>query len=308
MADLTALTRSGVRTIEQSEALDAIAQKLEPFVQRLTASNAVKRTLSGSQLGHRLHPLLTDIPIGSWTSASLLDVIAWRSGEASARRLTAIGVISAIPTAVTGLSDWSDLHGEAKRVGVVHLISNSIAIGFEFGSWRARARGRHLRGALLGLGGIAVATVGGYLGGHLVFAQRAGVDVEVPLVDGDDWHDVGAYDDLVPDQPIGVDIGDARVVVVRHQTEVFALAATCTHAGGPLDEGTIVEGAIKCPWHGSEFCLRDGAVERGPATTPEPTYVTRIRAGRVEIATQDAKFGSAPRTMSARPLGSSQSS
>ena len=277
-------------------------------MKQLTASNVVKRTLSGAPLGHRLHPLLTDIPIGSWTSASVLDVVAWRSGEKSAQRLTALGIVAAVPTAAAGLSDWVDTYGAAKRVGVVHMVSNTVALGFEIASWSARRKGHHVRGALLGLGGIAVATVGGYLGGHLVYVQGAGVDAEVPLVADDVWHEVMQFDELVHNEPVGLSIGDARVVLVRRYDEVFALAATCTHAGGPLDEGEVHGDAIRCPWHGSEFCLRDGAVERGPAASPEPTYATRIRAGKVEVSTQEAKSGTAARATAARPLGSSQSS
>jgi nitrite reductase/ring-hydroxylating ferredoxin subunit/uncharacterized membrane protein len=287
MDNATSLLRRVVHRIEGIGALDGVARRIEPYVDRLTASPGVKRVLSGAPLGHRLHPMLTDIPIGSWTSATVLDLVAWRSGETAARRLTALGVLSALPTASSGLSDWRDTHGKTKRVGVVHAASNTIAIAFEFASWRARRRGHHLRGAALGLCGVGAVAVGGYLGGHLVFAQRTGVDAEVSIVEDDGWHRACRLDELNEDTPLGATVAGARVVIVRRRQRVYALAATCTHAGGPLDEGRVIGDAIQCPWHGSEFCLEDGAVERGPAATPEPVYETRVRADAVEIRLAD---------------------
>jgi nitrite reductase/ring-hydroxylating ferredoxin subunit/uncharacterized membrane protein len=287
MSNATGFLRRAVHRIEGIDALDDVARRIEPYVDRLTASPSVKRTLSGAPLGHRLHPMLTDIPIGSWTSATVLDLVAWRSGDTAARRLTAIGVLAALPTAMTGLSDWKDTYGKTKRVGVVHAASNTVALGFEFASWRARGRGHHVRGAVLGLCGVAVATVGGYLGGHLVFAQRSGVDADISVVGDDGWHRACRLDELDEDTPLGVTVAGARVVVVQRRGRVYALAATCSHAGGPLDEGRVVGDAIQCPWHGSEFCLADGEIERGPAATPQPVYETRVRSGAIEIRLAD---------------------
>jgi nitrite reductase/ring-hydroxylating ferredoxin subunit/uncharacterized membrane protein len=275
--------RRFVDTIGHAEALDAPIAAVQGVTGRLFGSDRVKRVLSGAPLGHRLHPMLTDIPIGCWTSASVLDAIAWRSGRASARRLTALGIVSALPTVASGLSDWNDIDTEERRIGFVHAGGNSIGILLELASWSARRRGHHVRGAVLGITAIGVMTVAGYLGGHLVFARRVGADVDTPLVSDAGWHAVCRAEDLVESTPLGVDVNGVTAVLVRRGAEVYALAATCIHAGGPLDRGSVQDGDIICPWHGSRFCLRDGSVVRGPAASPQPTYETRLRSGVVEI-------------------------
>src|SRR5678815_5050976 len=100
--------RRFIAAVEQAETLDAPIAAVRGVTGRLIQSDRVKGVLSGAPLGHRLHPMLTDIPIGCWTSASVLDVLAWRSGRASARRLTALGIVSALPMVASGLSEWSD--------------------------------------------------------------------------------------------------------------------------------------------------------------------------------------------------------
>ena len=275
--------RRFVDTIGHAEALDAPIAAVQGVTGRLFGSDRVKRVLSGAPLGHRLHPMLTDIPIGCWTSASVLDAIAWRSGRASARRLTALGIVAALPTVASGLSDWSDTDTEERRIGFVHAGGNSIGILLEIASWSARRRGHHVRGAVLGATAIGVMTFAGYLGGHLVFARRVGADVDTPLVPDPGWHSVCRADDLVESTPLGIDVNGVTVVLVRPGAEVYALAAACIHAGGPLERGSVQDGAITCPWHGSRFCLRDGSVVRGPAASSQPTYETRLRSGVVEI-------------------------
>jgi nitrite reductase/ring-hydroxylating ferredoxin subunit/uncharacterized membrane protein len=272
-----------VERLENLAALDVASRAIEPVAQRLTKRDAVKSALSGTPLGHRLHPLLTDLPIGCWTAASLVDAFAWRSGRHAARRLVACGIVASLPTAATGISDWNDTYGRTRRLGVVHMSANAVALAFEIASWRARGRGHHVRGALLGVAGLGAMTAGGYLGGHLVFVERTGVNAEVPTMTDDAWHTVCRTDELVDGEPIGVTVEGVRIAVVRSHGFIYALAGVCSHAGGPLDRGTVRGSVLVCPWHGSAFCLADGAVERGPATTPEPVYETRVRGDLVEV-------------------------
>ena len=275
--------RSVVSRIEHLDALDHVARVVEPLAQRLTQSDAVKRALSGAPLGHRLHPLLTDLPIGWWTAATLTDVFAWRSGERAARRLVGFGVLASLPTAATGLSDWNDTYGPERRVGVTHMAANTAGLLMQVASWRARRRGHHVRGALLGAIGLGAVAAGGYLGGHLVFVQRVGVDREVPVLDEETWHTVCRLDELVDGEPIGATVEGVRIALVQSASAVYALAAVCSHAGGPLDKGRVRDSTLVCPWHGSAFCLSDGTVMRGPATSPQPVYETRIRGDLVEV-------------------------
>jgi nitrite reductase/ring-hydroxylating ferredoxin subunit len=230
-----------------------------------------------------LHPLLTDIPIGAWVSASVVDLVGGRAAHTASRRLVGVGIVAAVPTVASGLSDWVDMYGPGRRVGVVHGTANSVALTLQIASWSARHRGHHVRGAALGMLSLGALTVGGYLGGALVYTQRTGVDAEVPLVKSVGWKVAARESELTDGQPFGVEVDGARVVLVRDLGRVYALAATCSHAGGPLDEGTVRGGTIECPWHHSRFCLDDGAVERGPAAAPQFTYGTRVRDGVIEI-------------------------
>lgn len=280
-----------VRTIEEADILDAPARALAPVVDRLTSDDAVKRALSGTWLGHRLHPLLTDVVIGTWISATIVDLVAFHSGERAARRLVATGIAAAVPTIATGLSDWDDTSGRDRRVGIAHLAANSVGVSLQMASWVARVRRHHIRGTLLSAAALAAVGAGGYLGGHLVFARRVGVDHEVPVAVPDaGWQAACRIDELVDGEPITATISGNRVAVVRDRGQIYALAAVCSHAGGPLDRGTVRENTLVCPWHGSAFCLADGAVDRGPATAAQPAYETRTRGELVEVrAPADAR-------------------
>jgi nitrite reductase/ring-hydroxylating ferredoxin subunit len=100
----------------------------------------------------------------------------------------------------------------------------------------------------------------------------------------DDWTEVAAESDLVDSTPMRASAGGVPVVLVKRGDLVHALSAVCTHAGGPLDEGTVDEhGCLKCPWHGSEFRLTDGTVARGPATIPQPCWDVKVDGDRVSV-------------------------
>jgi nitrite reductase/ring-hydroxylating ferredoxin subunit/uncharacterized membrane protein len=256
--------------IERVEALDAVAKPVSSAVGRALPAGALKDALSGTFLGHPLHPLLTDLPIGFWTSAWTLDIVGGRGSRDAARRLVGLGVLSALPTAATGVSDWADTVGGPRRVGVVHAAANSVALAAYAASWVARRRGRYGRGVALGMVGAAAATVGGYLGGHLSFSRGIGVDNTA--FD----EDRGVAADWAPLSTVARD-----VFVVGDD----AIAERCNHRGGPLHDGTIdADGCVTCPWHGSRFRLSDGSLVRGPATRPQPRYeVRRTVSGEVEV-------------------------
>ena len=269
--------------LEQAKALDPAVDAVAGVAGRVLPSGPVKDLLHGTWLGHPLHPLLVAVPIGLWTGATALDLAGERS---AARRLVGLGVLTAAPTAATGLADWSEL-GEAKRpkrVGLVHAVANWSTIALYGASWLARRRGDDRRGAALSLVGLAGLSVGGYLGGHLAYSQAVGVNRNADARPAPrDWADVAALADLEPGRPSRVEAARQPVVLVRRGSTVDALGATCSHWGGPLDEGTVEGDCVVCPWHGSAFRLEDGAVERGPATAPQPLYDTRVVDGRVQV-------------------------
>jgi nitrite reductase/ring-hydroxylating ferredoxin subunit/uncharacterized membrane protein len=275
--------RITLRRIEEAKVLDAPGKALRAVAQPLTRSDEVKNLLSGTWMGHRLHPVLTDVPIGAWVSASVLDLVGGRHAGKAARRLVGVGILSALPTAASGLSDWNDTYGGEQRTATVHAGANGIALALQLVSWRQRRRGHGFRGRAISLMALGAVVVGGYIGGHLVYNQQVGVDVPPEELPPDRWHDTVALDELVDERPHGLTVDGVPLVLVRSGATVYALGGVCTHRGGPLAEGTVDVHVIRCPWHGSEFRLDDGAVVRAPATTPEPAYEARVRDGLVQI-------------------------
>ena len=160
--------------LEEATALDGPVQTLEPHIRAWFGSGTRGSVLRGDWLGHALHPVLTDVVIGTWTSASVLDLFGGKDSSAAAQRLVGTGLVAVGPTAWSGWAEWSLAGPREKRVGLVHAVSNGLAIGIYTASWVARVRGRHGAGARLALAGATVAGVGGYLGGHLAGARHVG--------------------------------------------------------------------------------------------------------------------------------------
>lgn len=177
-----------VQRIEAAEALEIPARVLTQLADRVLMSERVRSTLRGEPLGHALHPLLTDFPLGAWMSTSLLDLFAGRRARPAATGLLAFGVVAAVPTALAGLAEWREAAGRARRVGVVHAAVNGTALTLYATSLVARLRGRHRRAVGLGIAGGVVAFVGGYLGGHLSLVLKVGtadpVLAEGPVPEG----------------------------------------------------------------------------------------------------------------------------
>ncbi|MBW3555945.1 MAG: DUF2231 domain-containing protein [Actinobacteria bacterium] len=183
---------SAVQRIEDSAVLDAPARALGAVADQVLASDRARSVLRGEPLGHALHPLLTDFPLGAWMSTSLLDLFGGKRSRPAATGLLAFGIAAAVPTALAGLAEWRDTIGRARRVGVVHAAVNSTALVLYSSSLVARLRGRH-RGAMgLGLAGGTVAFVGGYLGGHMSLVLKVGTADPV-LVDGPELPDEGPF-------------------------------------------------------------------------------------------------------------------
>jgi nitrite reductase/ring-hydroxylating ferredoxin subunit/uncharacterized membrane protein len=278
------LARPLARLFERASGLDPAAKAAAKLVRGAIPPGPVKDALSGTWLGHAVHPLLTDTVIGTWTSALILDVAGGRDA-AAADRLVAAGVLAALPTATTGITDWAD--GEpgndgVRRVGAVHALGNVTALGLQVASLAARRRGARRRGVVLSLGANALLGLTGYLGGHLTLGQGVGVDQTVFDPGPQEWTDAMAATDL-GDEPASVVVGDTPVLVTRAGGQVFAVHDRCSHRGCSLRIGTIDGETIECACHGSRFSLRDGHVERGPATAPQPAFDVREVAGRIEL-------------------------
>jgi uncharacterized membrane protein len=158
--------------LESLTALDPVVRAIRPLADALVADPDRRDLLRGAWLGHAVHPVLTDVPIGLWVSAVTLDLVGGRAARPAARRLIGLGVLSFVPTALTGWAEFSGIGAREQRVGVVHAVTNAAAaVGFA-ASWRARGRGQLLRGKALALAASATLGAGGYLGGHLVSARK----------------------------------------------------------------------------------------------------------------------------------------
>ncbi len=274
--------------IEHIDRLDVIAKPLGELVKRLIPNGRRKDVLSGTWLGHPLHPLLTDIPIGSFTSATILDLIGGRRLQPAANLLAGIGVVSVAPTAAAGFADWSDTYGPGRRIGVVHAAANVVGVGFYTASIMSRRHGKRFKATVLGLMGMGVMSVGGYLGGHLTFVRGVGVNRTFMEDPSREWRTVTTDDQLREGTPMVVDIDDVVVLLYRTNGIPHAISNICSHAGGPLDQGTFDSSSadgvcVTCPWHQSVFRVEDGSVVHGPATVPQPTYKVRSVGGKIEV-------------------------
>jgi nitrite reductase/ring-hydroxylating ferredoxin subunit/uncharacterized membrane protein len=266
--------------------LDAPARAVGKTVLDTVSAGPVKDALSGTWLGHALHPVLTDLPIGTWTSAVLLDWLGGERSREAADRLIALGLAFALPTAVTGATEWADAEpasDEVRRVGAVHAAANASAAMLFGASLSARRSGARGTGRLLALAGAGVMTASGLLGGHLSFAKGVGVDQTAFEEPPDEWTAALRDSDLPEGQSRYAEVGGVGVLVARHGGQVYALSNRCVHRGGALDEGELHDGCVTCPLHGSTFRLSDGQVERGPAAYPQPVWHVRVRNGVIEL-------------------------
>jgi nitrite reductase/ring-hydroxylating ferredoxin subunit/uncharacterized membrane protein len=282
-----ASTDALARLVDQP-ALDQIAEPLSRAVRGAyeaagPAGQQAKNAVHGVWLGHPLHPVFTDIPLGAWTTALALDVAA--DGAPGMRRAATfamgVGLAGAAGAAVTGLTDWSETDGEARRGGLVHGLLNIAATTLFAAAFVRRRTTRRHNARACAWTGYAIALGAAYLGGDLVFGKRIGVthaDVEPPK----EFTAVADSDSLADNAMSCVRAG-GDVLLARQHGKVCALAHSCAHLGGPLSEGTLKNGSVVCPWHGSEFALDDGRVLNGPATQNQPRLAVRERDGRIEV-------------------------
>ncbi len=278
--------------------LDRFSDGLQSVINTLLGARGkgrhpIKSLLAGSWLGHPLHPLITDIAIGGVTLAAICDAIwlifpqaaVWAPRAAEVTLI--VGVLGMLGSFFTGWSDWSDTYGKERTTGVIHGLLNSftlvlviIAIVFSL----LDPTGKSMAAAVLTFISFALLSYTSYLGGDLVFKDGTNVNHTAWEHGSDTFERVGSLSDFPDGQLKRVEVDGVPVVVVNLGGKVYALAATCTHAGGPLDEGTLESGVcVRCPWHGSRFRLRDGKVVDGPATVAEPVYDVQISDGVVSL-------------------------
>jgi nitrite reductase/ring-hydroxylating ferredoxin subunit/uncharacterized membrane protein len=261
------------------EPLDPVSEPIQEAVQAVP--KPVRDLLDGVWFGNPLHPALTDVPIGAWTAAFALDLV----GSEAADGALAVGILGAVPAALTGLNDWSHLKDDARRIGTVHALVNTAGLTLNVLSLAARRGGMRRLGRMLSALAYGGVLFSAHLGGHLSFGLGVRVNRTAFESPRDRYAPVCDEAELNGGKLVGVELEGESVVVSRSEEsgEVCAIAATCSHLGGPLDEGEREGDTVICPWHGSRFDLCSGEVRGGPAVYPQPRYETRVRAGKVEI-------------------------
>lgn len=275
-----------VRAIESAEVLDPVAQTAGKTVRGVLSGGPLKDALSGTWLGHAVHPMLTDVVIGSFTAASMLDLLAPGDDGVAAERLIALGLAAYAPTAAAGANDWADsepVDDTVRRTGLVHAACNALGATLYAASWRARRRGARGRGATLGFAGLTVMAAGGYLGGHLSLNKGVGPDQTVFDPGPTDWTPAADASQLPDGRPTRVVVGDTPVLLLRDGELIFAIHDRCSHRGCSLSEGEVEGEEIVCGCHGSRFDRRNGAVRGGPASSPQPAFQVRVEDGVVQV-------------------------
>jgi nitrite reductase/ring-hydroxylating ferredoxin subunit/uncharacterized membrane protein len=289
-------TEALIKAVDQQETLDRLSGQIQPLVRDAFKSagpvgREVKNILHGTWLGHPLHPALTDVPIGAWTAALALDAMESISGRrelgAGADAAIAVGLVGAAGAAVTGLTDWSETDGRARKVGLLHGLLNVGATVLYTTSLVLRRKQKRNAGIGFAMLGYAVSNASAYLGGHLVFGEQIGVDHAAAQEMPKEFVPVFSDAELREGEMKRADAGGVPVLLVRREGAVCALAHTCSHLGGPLSEGKLEGDVVQCPWHGSRFNVRDGSVVDGPATFPQPRFEARVREGQIEVRSID---------------------
>ncbi|HZP47855.1 MAG TPA: Rieske 2Fe-2S domain-containing protein [Vicinamibacterales bacterium] len=280
-------------TVTDQPALDRIAEPLSRAVRDVyesagPAGAQMKNAMHGVWLGHPLHPVFTDIPIGAWTTALAIDACA--NGDRGMRRAATmafgVGLAGAVASAATGLTDWSETSGRARREGLLHGLLNVAATALTAIAYVQRLNSARDRGRACAWAGYAIALGSAYLGGDLVYGHRIGV-THAAVDQPEQFTDVAAVADVPDGSMRRARRDDTDVLLVRQRGRLCALAHPCSHLGGPLSEGELKNGSVVCPWHGSEFGLDDGHVINGPATQPQPVFRVQERDKRILVKEPD---------------------
>jgi nitrite reductase/ring-hydroxylating ferredoxin subunit/uncharacterized membrane protein len=283
-------TNALVRVVDQP-ALDIVAEPLSNAIRQVYSragetGRVAKNALHGVWLGHPLHPVFTDVPIGAWTTGLVLDAVGAVSGDESLERAAdvamAVGLVGAAGAAVTGLTDWSETQGRSRRTGLLHGLLNVTATVLYATAYALRKNGARSAGTSCAIAGYTIALGAAFLGGDLVYDQRIGV-THADVAEPEQFSPVADSARLRENTMIRAKTDDADALLVRQHGRVCGLAHACSHLGGPLSEGTLKDGSVVCPWHASEFALDDGHVINGPATVNQPTLDVRERNGQIEV-------------------------
>ncbi len=288
---------------ENSATLETAAERINKVLKPILDRPAPMDMLSGRIIGHPLHPVAVQVPIGCWTAALILDLARPRGRELNALRhvshradpaalLIGVGLAAVAPAVLTGSVEWLHTRGAERRIGLVHAGANVIASGL-YGASLALRWQRKAPAAARGLAALAygVLGVGGWLGGHLAYVRGVGVNTTAFLSGPTEWTDT-IHVSEIPEGGLGHAIVNGVHVALCRAPDgiaVTAMEARCSHRGGPLHEGKMEDNCIQCPWHGARFDASSGEVRKGPASANQTCYAVRLAEdGIIQVKSLDA--------------------
>jgi len=279
-----------IRGMGWLEPLAELIQKVVGVIYSVPGGRFVKDVLHGQKLlGHPLHPALTDIPLGAWAVGVILDYVVHFTGaipHMAADLALLIGWVAGLGAAAAGYTDHHETYAHERRVATLHGLIMTVVMLLMGLSLLERfffVQTLHPAAVALATAALLLAFLGAYLGGHLTFNAGTMVNRNAWAEGPEDYVGVGAAADFPEGRVRRVEAGPMAALVVRREGRLCSIAATCSHAGGPLDEGALEGDIIVCPWHGSRFDVCDGSVHGGPATFPQPKLDVRERDGQVEL-------------------------
>src|SRR5712691_8708589 len=262
--------------VERQTWLDKLAAPIQDWLLKFFGqpgepNRKIKDMLNGTWLGHAVHPVLTDVPLGAWSGTMLLDLVSLSDEENEGLARGAdislmLGLLGAGGAAVTGTTDWSDLDGTDRRVGLMHGLLNIGIAGIYTTSFVLRLMGKRRAGIALSTTGYLTSLFSAYLGGELILAKGIGVNHVAWQGGSNDFVEVMDMADLEEGKltrvelPGSTDNPGIPAVLLTQGNSIYAIGATCSHLGGRLDEGTCQNGVVTCPWQGSSFHMSDGSV------------------------------------------------
>ncbi len=279
------------RIVDQLPWLDDVAEKTQPKVREVIdrGGATLRNVLDGVWFEIPLHPALTDVPIGSWTATLVFDGLDLATGSKATRNAAdatlALGIAGGVAAAVTGLSDWRYLSGGSRRMGVAHGLLNTAGLALSIASLALRAKGSRNAGRLAFLTGFSISGAAAHLGGELSYKYGLRVNRNVFEEAGpDEYTQVLEESELSDSGMRRVEVDGVGVLLSRAQGgKICAIAATCNHFSGPLEEGDREGDTVVCPWHKSRFDLCTGQAIDGPAVFPQSLYHARVRDGNIEV-------------------------
>lgn len=251
---------------------------------------SLKNLMHGTTLlGHPLHPAVTDIPIGAWVVGVVADYVApftYRIPTEAGDVALAVGLSVALLAAATGLTDYHETIGHERRVATAHGLTMMAVVALDAVSLALRwwtGSGLHPLAVGLSTAGFGLVLAGGYLGGHLVFGIGTMVNHNAFAEPPEDYAVIGASSEFPEGQMKRAMAGSMPVLAVRRNGVLHVIGDVCSHAGGPLHEGSLDGDRVTCPWHASQFRVGDGHVIGGPATFDQPVFAVREQGGSVEV-------------------------